>query len=117
MTVLLDVLLFLHLLGFAALIGLFLLQRGTAPGGPLLAAWLPVAGVQLLTGLGLFVVDQARGTAPDPVKYGVKLVVLLVILGGVAAHRRRAAIPSLLAPALAGLVLVNVGIAVWAGSS
>jgi hypothetical protein len=109
------VLLFLHLLGLGLLLGSFLVQRRVAPTGPLSAGWLHGSLLQLLTGVGLAGVDQALGGehAPDNAKLAVKLVVLLVILGLIVVARRRDTLPAWVSPALAGLVVLNAGVAVF----
>lgn len=108
------VLLFLHLLGMAVLVGSFLVQRRTAPDGPLNAGWLHGGLLQLLTGLALVGVKEAQN-APDldHAKVGVKLTVLVVVLVLVLVGRRREPLPAWLTPALAGLVVLNVGVAVF----
>jgi hypothetical protein len=106
-------LVFLHLLGMAVLVGSFLVQRRVAPQGPLSAGWLHGGLLQLLTGLALVGVNEALDNEVDNAKVGVKLLVLLVILGLIVGARRRDALPAWVAPALAGLVVVNVGVAVF----
>lgn len=107
------VLLFLHLLGMAALAGSFLVQRHTAASGPLNAGWLHGSLLQLVTGVALVGVNEAQDNDLDHVKVAVKLVVLLVILGLVLVGRRRDPLPAWLVPAVAGLVVLNVGVAVF----
>lgn len=109
-------LLFLHLLGMATLVGAFLVQRRVAPGGPLNAGWLHGSLLQLLTGLALVGVNEAGAAEVDHAKIGVKLVVLLVIVGLVLVGRRReSSLPPWLVPGLIGLTVLNVGVAVfWA---
>ncbi len=105
--------LFLHLLGMGVLAGAFLLQRRVAPHGPLNSGWLHGGLLQLVSGIALVVVAEA---GPDPVNHArvaVKLLVLLVILGVVITLRRRDSLPGWLAPALAGLVVVNTAVAVF----
>ena len=106
-------LLFLHLLGMATLLGSFLVQRRVAPQGPLNAGWLHGSLLQLITGLGLVGVDEVLDKELDNVKTAVKLLVLLVILGAVLVYRRREALPRWVAPGLAGLVVVNTAVAVF----
>ena len=106
-------LLFLHLLGMAVLLGSFLLQRRIAPQGPLHAGWLHGSLLQLLTGLALVGVNEAQDNDLDHVKVTVKLLVVVVILGAVLIFRRRERLESWLAPALAGLVVVNTAVAVF----
>jgi len=108
-----QVLLFLHLLGMAVLVAAFLLQRRTAADGPLNSAWLHGSGLQLVTGLALVGVLDVQRDDVNHARAGVKLLVLLVIGGLALAYRRRASMPNWLVPALAGLVVLNTGIAVF----
>ena len=108
-----QVLLFLHLIGMAVLVAAFLLQRRTGATGPLNSAWLHGAALQLITGLGLVGVAEAQDAELDNVKFSVKLLVLLVIGGLVLVFRKRDPLPSWLLPTLAGLVVLNVGVAVF----
>jgi hypothetical protein len=110
-----DLLLFLHLLGMAALIGCFLLQLRAGPGAPLTKGWLHALGLQLVTGVAL------RGFAPlthqhyDDAKLGVKLLVLLIIGAFLITYTVRGRAPRWLPFTLGGLVVLNVGIAVFWG--
>ncbi len=113
MELLRQALIFFHLLGMATLIGAFLLQRRAAVGEAFNSMWLVGGVLQLVTGLGLVGVAEAD---TDPVNYarvGVKLAVLLVILGLTLAYHRRADVPTWLVPALGLLTLMNVGVAVF----
>jgi hypothetical protein len=107
-------LVFLHLLGMAILIGMFLLTRRAPADAPLNAGWLHGAGLQLITGLALMLLAPLTHAHYNDVKLGIKLVVLLVIGGLALAYViRRVPAPRWLGPALAGLVVVNVGLAVF----
>lgn len=108
-----QVLLFLHLLGMAVLVAAFLLQRRTAARGPLNAAWLHGAGLQLVTGLALVGVIEVQRDDVNHAKIGVKLLVALAVGLLALALRKRDPMPSWLVPALAGLVVLNVGVAVF----
>jgi len=110
-----EVLLFLHLLGMATLVGAFLLQRRTAASGPLNAAWLHGTALQLVTGLALVGVLETQPAEVDYVKAGVKLLVALVIGALALAFRKRDRMPSWLLPGLISLVVLNVGVAVFWG--
>jgi len=108
-----QALVFLHLLGMATLIGAFLLQRRASADGSLNSAWLHAGALQLVTGLGLVGIAEV-GT--DPVNQGktaVKLAVLLVILALVLIYRRRSGRPAWVVPALGGLTVLNVAVAVF----
>lgn len=108
-----DVLLFLHLLGMATLVGAFLLQRRTAASGPLNAAWLHGTALQLVTGLALVGVLELQEDEVNHPKVGVKLLVALVIGVLALVFRKRDRMPTWLLPTLAGLVILNVGVAVF----
>jgi len=108
-----EVLLFLHLLGMATLVGAFLLQRRAAASEPLNAAWLHGTTLQLVTGLALVGVLEVQTDDVNYLKYGVKLVVALVIGALALAFRKRGPMPKWLLPTLAGLVVLNVGVAVF----
>ena len=107
-------LVFLHLLGMALLVGMFLIQRRQPAGSPLLQGWLHVAALQLITGLALQLLAPATDQHYNQVKLGIKMLVLLVI-GALALVYviRRVPAPKWLPPSLLGLVVVNVGIAVF----
>jgi hypothetical protein len=107
-------LVFLHLLGMAILVGTFLVARRAPAGAPLNVGWLHGAALQLITGLALQLLAPLTDADYNHVKLGIKLLVLLVI-GGLALTYvlRRVAAPSWLNPALAGLVVLNVGLAVF----
>lgn len=107
-------LVFLHLLGMGLLVGTFLLQMKAGAGAPVNKGWLHGSGLQLITGLGLMGIDPALDDVEyDPIKIGVKLVVLLVIGGLAVAFLRKPAAPPWLGPTLGGLVVLNVGLAVF----
>jgi hypothetical protein len=111
-----HLLVFLHLLGMAILVGMFLLQRRAPAGAPLNVGWLHGAALQLITGLALQLLAPLTDADYNHMKLGIKLLVLLVI-GGLALVYviRRVAVPRWLPFTLVGLVVVNVGLAVfWA---
>ena len=107
-------LVFLHLLGMAILVGTFLLTRRAPAGAPLNVGWLHGAALQLITGLALQLLAPLTHAHYDRAKLGLKLLVLLVI-GGLALVYviRRVPAPRWLGPTLAGLVVLNVGLAVF----
>src|SRR5437879_6345044 len=78
-----DLLVFLHLLGMATLVGSFLLQLRAGPGAPLNQGFLHGAALQLITGLALQLLAPLTHHTYNDVKLGIKLVVL-IILGGLA---------------------------------
>lgn len=107
-------LVFLHLLGMALLVGMFLVQRRAAGDAPLNKGWLHVAALQLITGLALQLLAPATDQDYNGMKLGIKMLILLVI-GALALVYviRRVPAPKWLPPSLVGLVVVNVGIAVF----
>ena len=114
MEILRLVLLFAHLLGFAALFGGLLAQAKDSEKR-VNGAMRDGAGTAFVAGLGLVGVLEAGDGAVDHVKVGVKLVVGLVILGLVMANLRKPSIPQGLWLTLVGLTVVNVAVAVfWA---
>ena len=109
-------LVFLHVIGLAVLIGAFLaqLRQESAEG-----RWRPAAGMlhgaltQLVTGVALVGVREGALDLPvDNIKITVKLLVLIVILGLVLVGRRK---PLHQAGfwAIGVLAVLNVGIAVF----
>jgi uncharacterized membrane protein len=108
-----DVVFYLHLIGFALLLG-----GGAAQylSGKLRinAAMLGGAVTQVVTGLVLaapFGLDP--GKKPNDVKLGVKLVIALVILAMTFFSRKREKVNRGHFLAIIGLVLANAGVAVF----
>ena len=107
-------LVFLHLLGMALLVGMFLVQRRAPAGAPLNAGWLHVAALQLITGLALQLLAPATDADYNNMKLGIKTLLLLVIAALALVYViRKVPAPKWLPPTLLGLVVVNVGIAVF----
>ncbi|OWA15572.1 hypothetical protein B9W64_13780 [Streptomyces sp. CS159] len=114
MDVLIHIFVGLHIIGIAALLGGFLTQmkamgQGTARFTP---GMLHGALTMLVTGAVLIGLNQAQDTAVDNVKMGVKLAVLIVILGLVYVKRDEEKVEKPLFGLVGGLTLVNVFIAV-----
>lgn len=107
-------LVFLHLLGMAMLVGMFLVQRRMPAGSPLNQGWLHAAALQLITGLALQLLAPATDADYNSMKLGIKMLVLLII-GALALVYviRRVPAPKWLPPSLLGLVVLNVGLAVF----
>ena len=106
------ILLFLHILGFAALFGGLLVQGREADkkvNGPMRDG----AGTAFLAGLLLVGVLEAGDGDVNHAKIGAKLVVGLVILGLVMANVRKPKISDNLYYALVGLTVLNIAIAVF----
>ncbi|MFD8199048.1 hypothetical protein [Streptomyces sp. NPDC059701] len=114
MDVLIHLFVGLHIVGIAALLGGFLTQmkamrRGTARFTP---AMLHGALTMLVTGAVLVGLNQAQDYSVDNVKIGVKLAVLIVILGLVYVKRDDEKVDKPLFGLVGLLTLVNIFIAV-----
>lgn len=111
-----NLLLILHFLGLASLIGGFLVQIKTSPRVVNNAMFHGVL-TQLVTGVLLvglrYPLHESEGWAlPDNAKIGVKFAVLLVIFGLVLANRKKDQISTALWGLIGGLSILNVAIAV-----
>ena len=112
MEILRLVLLFLHILGFAALIGGLLVQaRDTEKS--VNGAMRDGAGTAFLAGLLLVGVLEAGDGDVNHAKLGVKFTVGLVILVLVMANTRKPRIPQGLYVGLLALSVLNVALAVF----
>ncbi|MCY7400111.1 MAG: hypothetical protein LH477_03980 [Nocardioides sp.] len=112
MEILRLVLLFVHILGFAALIGGLLVQV-REPQKSVNAAMRDGAGTAFLTGLLLVGVLEAGDGDLNHVKIGVKFAVALIILVLVMANTRKPSIPRGLYVGLLALSVLNVALAVF----
>ncbi len=106
------ILLFVHILGFAALIGAMLAQLRT-PEKSVTAVMRDGAGTAFLAGLLLVGVLEAGDDPVNHAKVGLKFAIGLVILVLVMANLRKAKIPSGLFYGLLALSVANVGVAVF----
>lgn len=106
-------LVFLHLLGMGMLIAMFFVQRRSGADAPLNKGWLHGAALQLLTGLALMGLAPLTDQDYNDIKIGVKLLVLVVIAALVAVNLKKKPVPAWLTPFLTGLVVLNVGLAVF----
>jgi hypothetical protein len=106
------VLLFLHVLGFAALLGGLLVQV-REPTKQVNAAMRDGAGTAFLMGLLLVGVLEAGDGAVDHVKVGVKFAIGLVILVLVMANMRKPRIPTGLYLGLLVLTVANIAVAIF----
>ncbi|AXL90497.1 hypothetical protein C4J65_21050 [Streptomyces sp. CB09001] len=114
MDVLIHLFVGLHVIGIAALLGGFLTQmkamgQGTARFTP---AMLHGALTMLVTGAVLVGLNQAQDYSVDNVKIGVKLAVLIVILGLVYVKRDDEKVDKPLFGLVGALTVVNIFIAV-----
>lgn len=105
-------LLFLHFVGLAALIGGFVTQI-TAAEKRVVPTMLHGAITQLFTGGPLIGVNEALDNDVNHPKLTVKLVVLLVILVLLWRNRRTASLGQGLFFLIGGLAVLNIGLAVF----
>jgi hypothetical protein len=116
MEILKNVILALHIIGVAALLGGVLYQirairEGTAR---VLPAILHGAWTMLLTGVLLVGLQYPLGHEVNNVKIAVKLAVLVAIIVIALVHRKREKLAGWVLPALGGLTVANILIAtVW----
>ncbi|MEV7421255.1 MULTISPECIES: hypothetical protein [unclassified Streptomyces] len=113
MDVLINLFVALHIIGIASLLGGFLTQMksmsaGTARFSP---AMLHGALTMLITGMALVGLNQADGHTLNNIKIGVKMAVLIVILGIVYVKRDEETAPKPLFGAVGGLTVANILIA------
>ena len=115
MDLLRNILLILHFVGLASLLGGFLVQIKPiiAGKGTIVAAMFHGALTQLVSGLLLVGVIQMGSLGHiDNTKIGIKLLVLIVITVLVIVNRKKPSVSSLVLWAIGGLTLANVIIAV-----
>ncbi|MFD5428901.1 hypothetical protein [Streptomyces sp. NPDC127084] len=113
MDVLINVFVALHIIGIAALLGGFLTQMkamgaGTARFTP---AMLHGALTMLVTGVALVGLNEADDQAVNNLKVGIKLAVLVVILGLVYVKRDEERVDKAVFGAVGGLTIANIFIA------
>ncbi|WP_431784610.1 hypothetical protein [Streptomyces chumphonensis] len=113
MDVLINLFVALHIIGIAALLGGFLFQtKALRTGGArMLPGMLHGAITMLVTGVCLVGLHQAEGNEVDNLKIGVKLAVLVVILGLVYVKRDDAKVPSPVMGTVGLLTVLNIFIA------
>ncbi|CAM5449467.1 hypothetical protein [Streptomyces tanashiensis] len=113
MDVLINVFVALHIIGIASLLGGFLTQMkamgtGTARFSP---AMLHGALTMLVTGVALVGLNQADDQSVNNLKVGIKLAILVVILGIVYVKRDEERADKGLFAAVGGLTMANIFIA------
>lgn len=106
------ILLFIHILGFGALLG-GLLAQGRSAVKTVNGAMRDGSGTAFLAGLGLVGVLEAGDGDVNQWKIGVKLLIGLVILVLVMKNLRREQIPQGLWAGLLALTVINIGVAVF----
>jgi len=106
------ILLFVHILGFAALLGGLLVQLRDSEHS-VNTLMRDGAGTAFLAGLALVGVLEAGDTPPDHTKIAVKFTIGLVILVLVMANTRKPRIPNGLYYGLLLLTLANIAVAVF----
>ena len=115
MDLLRNILLILHFVGLASLLGGFLVQIKPiiAGKGTIVAAMFHGALTQLVTGVLLVgVIEMGSLGHIDNTKIGIKLLVLIVITVLVIVNRKKPSVSSLVLWAIGALTLANVIIAV-----
>ena len=115
MELLRNILLILHFVGLASLLGGVLVQIKPiiAGKGTVVPAMFHGALTQLVTGILLVgVIEMGALAAVDNGKIGVKLLVLIVITVLVVRYRKKVTVPSWVLWAIGALTLANIVIAV-----
>ncbi|MFI9721450.1 hypothetical protein ACIHFE_17660 [Streptomyces sp. NPDC052396] len=114
MDVLIHAVIGLHIIGIAALLGGFLTQmKALGQGeGRMVPAMLHGALTMLVTGVALVGLNQAQGATVNTVKIGVKLALLVVILGLVYIKRDEEKVASAALGTVGALTATNIFIAV-----
>lgn len=114
MEILRNILLVLHIVGFAGIIAGVVMQmpkvkEGVAKinGAIMHSSWL-----MLVTGLGLVGMVYALGGSPNNMKIGVKLAVLIAIIVVALVNKRKASVSAGVLGTIGGLALLNVILAV-----
>ncbi|MFE9373498.1 hypothetical protein ACFYM2_27530 [Streptomyces sp. NPDC006711] len=113
MDVLINVVVGLHIIGIAALLGGFLTQMKAMSAGTarFVPGMLHGALTMLVTGVALVGLTQANAESVNTLKIGVKLAVLIVILGLVYVKRDEERIEKGVFGAVGALTVVNIFIA------
>lgn len=114
MEILRDILLVLHIIGAAGIIGGSMMEFGKVKDGlaKINSAIMHSSWLMLVTGVALVGMMYARDLSPDNVKIGTKSIVLVVILLLALLNRKKSNVSSGLLGAIAGLTVVNIALAV-----
>lgn len=114
MEIIRNILLILHIIGFAGVAGTTIAQlpkvkEGVAKvsGGILHSSWLMLA-----TGLGLVGMMYAMGGEPDNMKIGAKTLVLIAIIVVALVNKKKESVSGGVLGAILGLSVLNVVLAV-----
>lgn len=110
------IILFIHLLGFAALLGGLLVQL-SAPVKAVNSAMRDGAGTAVLAGIAAVGVLEADDADVNHTKIAVKLVIGVVVLALVMANVRKERISNAVFGTILGLTLVNLAVAVFWSSA
>ncbi|CAB4995794.1 MAG: hypothetical protein F2881_01775 [Actinobacteria bacterium] len=111
-----NVLLFLHFIGLASLLGGFLVQLRTSPR-VINNAMFHGALLQLVTGILLVgVIEMAKEEKVNNSAIGSKLVILLIITGLILVNRKKEQITTGIWLAIGLLTVLDIGIAVFWGA-
>ncbi|HLT62766.1 MAG TPA: hypothetical protein VK020_16300 [Microlunatus sp.] len=116
MEILKNVVLALHVIGVAALLGGALYQSRAIRDGVarVLPAMLHGAWTMLVTGIVLVGLQYPLGREVNNAKITTKLLVLIAIIVIALIHRKREKVPSWVVPALGVLTVLNIVLAtVW----
>ncbi|GAB3539325.1 hypothetical protein GCM10027403_27490 [Arthrobacter tecti] len=111
-----NVLLVLHFVGLAAILGGVLAQiRSMRTGGAVVTPGiLHGSWLQLVTGLGLVGVIEVGDLAEvDNLKIAVKLLVMVAVVVLAFLNRKKDAVPSAILGIIGGLTLLNIVVAVF----
>jgi hypothetical protein len=106
-----QILVLLHLIGFAALFGGFLIQL-RAKDPEVNASMLNGSFTLLLTGIALVVLEELGSEPVNYIKIAIKLIITMAIVVLVAKNRKFATIPRGLWGLIGGLTIVNGALAV-----
>ncbi|MFI9204794.1 hypothetical protein [Streptomyces sp. NPDC053048] len=114
MDVLIHAVVGLHIIGIASLLGGFLTQMKAMGRGEarMVPAMLHGALTMLVTGVALVGLHQAKDHTLNNVKLGLKLALLVVILGLVYVKRDDEKVPTPVFGAVGALTIANVFVAV-----